>query len=180
MADAASSDGRAPVGDPLDVEERGRDVDYAGAIYGSLLAASTVVGTAASRVVTTNELQLLVALVTTSVVFWLLHVYVRVVGRELPRGVPWRTATRRSAAHELPILVAVVPPSAALVLAALLGESDVRAGWWALWVAVIGQACWTWVAVRRAQAARGVALLSMAVSLALGLVLIALKVALTH
>jgi hypothetical protein len=47
--------------------------------------------------------------VVTSTVFWLLHVYVRVVGRELPGHVRWVAATRRAAGHELPILLASSP-----------------------------------------------------------------------
>lgn len=155
-------------------------VDYAGAIYGSLLASSTIVATGAAATVDTNAPQLLAALVVTSVVFWLMHVYVRVVGRELPQQVPLRGAVRRSALKELPILVAVIPPSLAVLVAILIDEPGDRVGWGALWVALAGQVFWTWLALRQAHARRGVEVISLVVSLALGLVLVGLKVALSH
>ena len=161
-------------------DELDRGVDYTGAIYGSLLAASTIVGTA--TVGSTNLFlnQLLIAVIATSVVFWLLHVYVHVIGYEMPRQVPWLTATRRSAKHELPILLAVVPPATVLVIAMLVGDTGSNAAWWALWVAVAGQVTWTWIALRETGANRRVTLVSMAVSLALGLVLVLLKAGLAH
>ena len=155
-------------------------VDYAGAIYGSLLASSTIVATGASATVDTNAAQLLAALVVTSVVFWLMHVYVRVVGREMPQHTPLREAVRRSAIKEVPILIAVVPPSITLVVAMLIDEPGDRVGWVALWVALAGQVFWTWLALRQAHARGRVEVISLAVSLALGLVLVGLKVALSH
>ena len=50
-------------------------------------------------------------------VFWLMHVYVRVIGSEMAQHVSVRTAVRRSALKELPILIAVVPPALAVVVA---------------------------------------------------------------
>jgi hypothetical protein len=130
--------------------------------------------------VDTNSAQLLAALVVTSVVFWLMHVYVRVVGRELPQHVPLREAVRRSVRKELPILVAVVPPSLTVCVAIVIDEPGDRVGWGALWVALAGQVVWTWLALRQAHARRSVEILSLVVSLALGLVLVGLKVALSH
>ena len=155
-------------------------LDVAGAIYGSLLAASTIVGTSATASVDTKPWQLAVALVVTSGVFWLMHAYVRAVGIELPTHGSWSRALRQGAREELPILVAVVPPVAAIVVAVALDEIGDRVGWIALWVSLGGLAFWTWLAVRRAHARIGVALASLAVSLALGLVLVCLKVALSH
>jgi hypothetical protein len=155
-------------------------VDYAGAIYGSLLASSTIVATGASATADTNAAHLLAALVVTSTVFWLMHVYVRVVGREMPQHTPLGGAVRRSALKELPILIAVIPPSLALLVAILIDEPPDRVGWGALWVALAGQVVWTWLALRQAHARRSVEVLSLLVSLALGLVLVGLKVALSH
>lgn len=160
-----------------DVEER---VDFSGAIYGSMLAAATIVGTSATASVDTNAGQLLVALVVTSLVFWLMHVYVRVIGVEMPRHVPVRKAVRKASLKELPILVAVVPPALCVAVAALLDEPGDRVGAAALYVALAGQVFWTWLALRQAHARRSVAFLSLGVSLFLGLVLVGLKVALSH
>ena len=129
--------------------------------------AATIVGTSATATVDTNAWQLLAALVVTSLVFWLMHVYVRVIGVEMPRHVPVRAAIREASLKELPILVAVVPP--ALVVAARRSSSTSRgtgSGAAALWVALAGQVFWTWLALRQAHARRGVAVLSLGVSLA--------------
>ena len=53
-------------------------------------------------------------------------------------------------------------------------------GWVALWVALAGQVVWTWLALRQVHARRSVEILSLLVSLALGLVLVGLKVAISH
>jgi hypothetical protein len=176
-----SPDGPPQSSDDLGVARPGdSDVNYAGAIYGSLLAASTVVGTAAAGTANVNSVDLLTALLATSMVFWLLHVYVRVVGVELPRHVPWFDAARRSVGHELPILLSVIPPAVAVLLTMAANEPGGSVGWWALWVAVGEQVLWTWIAVRHAHAGRGLTLLSLVVSVTLGLVLVALKGALGH
>lgn len=154
--------------------------DVAGAIYGSLLAASTIVGTSATASIDTKPWQLAIALVVTSGVFWLMHAYVRAVGIELPRHGSWGKALRQGAREELPILAAVVPPVVAIVIAVALDEIGDRVGWIALWVSLGGLVFWTWLAVRRAHARRSVAVVSLFVSLGLGLVLVELKVALGH
>jgi hypothetical protein len=154
--------------------------DVAGAIYGSLLAASTIVGTSATATVDTKPWQLAAALVVTSAVFWLMHAYVRAVGIELPTHGSWARALRQGAREELPILAAVVPPLVAIAVAVALDEIGDRVGWIALWASLGGLVFWTWLAVRRAHANRGVAIASLVVSLLLGLVLVELKVWLNH
>lgn len=160
-----------------DLEER---VDFSGAIYGSMLAAATIVGTTATASVDTKPGQLFVALVVTSLVFWLMHVYVRVIGVEMPRHVAVRAAIRKASLKELPILVAVFPPALVVAVAGLLDEPGDQVGSVALYVALAGQVFWTWIALRQAHARRGIAFLSLGVSLFLGLVLVGLKVALSH
>jgi hypothetical protein len=163
-----------------DLLDPGATHDFTGAIYGSLLVASTIVGTAASFTVDTDSAQLLAAIVVTSVVFWLMHVYVRVVGHELPRQVPVGLAIRHSVSEELPILWAVLPSSLLILTEMLLDVPGDRVAWGALWVALGGQVVWTWLSLRQTHARGRVQVLSMAVSVALGLVLVGLKVALSH
>lgn len=175
--------GRESAADPTLLREAGQHddrADVAGAIYGSLLAASTIVGTSATATIDTKPWQLAGALVVTSGVFWLMHAYVRMVGIELPQHGSWARAARRGAREELPILAAVVPPLVAIAVAVAARQVGDRVGWIALWASLAGMVFWTWVAVRRAHARRSVAVLSLAVSLGLGLVLVGLKVALSH
>jgi hypothetical protein len=157
-----------------------RGADYAGAIYGSLLTASTIVGTSAVRTADTSSSRLLEELVVTSTVFWLIHVYVRAVGRELPAQVPWARATGRAARHEIPILLAVIPPAAVVLLGMVLKEPADQVGWAALGMALADEVFWTWFAVRQSNTHRGIAILSMAISFSLGLALVALKTSVSH
>lgn len=158
-----------------DAREPDRTTDFAGAIYGSLLASSTILGTAASASGTVRSPELLVTLLATSVIYWLLHVYVDVVGRERPRNTPWLAATRSCAGHELPILLAVAPPAVAVVATMVVGGAVSSAGWLALWAAFGGQLLWTWLAVRQERAGPAISVLSLAVSTLLGLALVGLK-----
>jgi hypothetical protein len=163
-----------------DLNDTDPRTDYSSAIYGSLLAAATVVGTAAGGSSRATAVELIEALLTTSLVFWLLHAYVRMVGVELPQRVPWFTAAKKAAAFELPILIAVVPPAAAVLLGSWNDQPVTNVEVWAVAAAVGGQVFWTWVAVRRAHSSRAVTVISLAVSLALGMVMLALKVWLLH
>lgn len=63
--------------DPTDRRPASR-TDYAGALYGSLLAASVIA--AASAVGDHPRLQLVVLLLVTGVVFWAAHVYAHLAG----------------------------------------------------------------------------------------------------
>lgn len=174
-------------GEPTQQDERpavvgGRgSVDYAGAIYGSLLAASTVLGTAATSGTDVGSVELLAAVLVTALVFWTLHVYVRVVGRELALHTPLRAAMRAAAREESPILLAVLPPTIAIAAVALLvDDPGETVAWAALWAAVGGQVFWTWLAVRRVSTRWSIIWLSMTVSTVLGLCLIGFKFVAAH
>jgi hypothetical protein len=153
--------------------------DYAGAIYGSLLAASVVAGT--SPAVTAPRPGLLaILLLATGLVFWLAHVYAHLFGgAHPPSRLSWQ-AIRGVARRERPIAEAVLPPAAAATAGMLLGLSDSASAWLALGVAVAGQVGWAIVAAAASGAKRWIIALSAVVNLALGLVLVVLKALLSH
>jgi len=153
--------------------------DYAGAVYGSLLAASVVVGSAPRRT-PTPALSLVILLVATGVVFWLAHVYASLAG-DRERGVALtRQEMHRVGTREWPLAQAALPPAAAAGLCWLLGFSDATAAWCALFVALASQVGWTVVAGTRSDANPLLIIVSAAVNLLLGLVIVLLKVVLTH
>jgi hypothetical protein len=153
-------------------------VDSAGAVYGSLLAASVVVGQSPLKeAVPPPELALV--LITTGIVFWLLHVYSRAIGH-VRDGRLSRATLELAAREESPVVLAAVPPAAAALLVGALGRPDTVAAWWAFLVAVVGQVGWAVVATRQAGASSRVMALSVLVNLALGLVLVVLKVIVGH
>ncbi|TAK70210.1 MAG: hypothetical protein EPO13_04430 [Actinomycetota bacterium] len=160
--------------------ERLPHANYAGAIYGSLLAAATILGTAATEGDDPSSQRLVATLIVTSLVFWLLHVYVRIIGDELPTGRPLRQAVRRAAAYEYPILAAAALPSLAVAAGLLLDETGRWAAWLGFLVALGAQVVATWIALRLAGGRLPATVVGMGLSILLGLVLIWLKVLISH
>jgi hypothetical protein len=153
-------------------------LDATGAVYGSLLAASVVVGQAPLQE-SVPPVELAVILLATGAVFWLVHVYSRTLGHYVIDGRFHRHRLAHVMREESPIILAAIPPAvAALVVGAVADAS--AAAWWAFFVAIAGQVAWAIVAARAAgQPPIGV-FLAAAVNLGLGLVLVALKVAISH
>ncbi|MET7934209.1 hypothetical protein [Streptomyces sp. NPDC005322] len=153
-------------------------VDYSGAVYGSLLAASVVVG--AGTLGSYPRLELVVLLLGTAVVFWAAHVFSRLFGARMVHQPVSREEVRRVGADERPILEAAVPPAGAVVISPLFGLGLQGTAWLALTVALAGQVGWATLAAVRAGASRRLILVAGAVNLLLGLVIVVFKVALQH
>ena len=104
-------------------ERRPRNLQ--GAIYGTILALSvTAVGSAKE-----TDWQVFFSVLTTSLVFWLVHVYAGVLAARLERGAPLVDAIRHEGAREWPLVQAAVPVLVPLFLGAsgVLGE---HTGYW--------------------------------------------------
>ncbi|MFB4300886.1 hypothetical protein [Actinomadura sp. NTSP31] len=153
--------------------------DFAGAVYGSLLAASVVAGTS-PREDPVPASSLAILLLATGLVFWLAHAYARLAGERSPgTAVDW-PAVRSVAAAERPLAEAALPPAAVAVAGRLAGLDDATTAWLALLVALGGQVGWALAASYQAGAPRRRMLLAGLVNLFLGLVIVALKVLLAH
>jgi hypothetical protein len=153
--------------------------DYAGAIYGSLLAASVVTGTSPGQH-PPKPVELVALLLATGVVFWLAHVYAEVVGHRSDGPFLSRKDVRIAAAREWPIVQAAVPPAAAAGVGVLFGLSASASAWLALLVALAGQLGWALYVAGKAGASRRGMVAAAAVYLALGLLIVVLKAALSH
>jgi hypothetical protein len=152
--------------------------DYAGALYGSLLAASVVAAGGAAGDFPRSHLVLL--LLVTGLVFWAAHVYAHLAGERLVgRRLGWAEA-RRAGRREWPIVEAAVLPAAAVALSPLLGLGLSGAAWFALAVAVAQQVAWACVGALHAGASRALASVEGMVNLVLGLAIVAAKAALGH
>ncbi|MFD8952766.1 hypothetical protein ACFV0B_28390 [Streptomyces xanthophaeus] len=170
---------RAEEGPPRDPTGIPREsVDYTGAVYGSLLAASVVVG--AGSLGAFPRLELVVLLFATGVVFWAAHVFARLFGERIALVPLTRGEIRRVCGAEWPIVKAAVPPAVAVAVSPLLGLDTAGSVWLALCVAVTGQVGWAAYAAHRAGATHRTVAAAAAVNLVLGLVIIALKVTLKH
>ncbi|MCA2201354.1 hypothetical protein ACWDLL_31720 [Streptomyces griseoincarnatus] len=152
--------------------------DYTGGVYGSMLAASVVVG--AGTFGTFPRLELVLLLLLTGVVFWLAHVHAHLFGARLAQRPPDLAVVRRVCREEWTIVKAAVPPAVAVGAGPVLGL-DVQGGQWlALSVAVTGQVGWSVAAARQAGAPGRLLVLSALVNLVLGLVILASKLWLKH
>ena len=156
-----------------------RRTDYAGAVYGSMLAASVVA--TAGALGGHAFFKLALGLIVTGLVFWLAHVYARWVGERRLAGSPWAWGEiRRVAVHEWSIVEAAFLPALAVVTSALLGLDLTGAAWFALSVAVAQQVAWACLGAVRAGAATLQVIAEGAVNLVLGLIIMLAKAAVSH
>lgn len=176
------SRGMSRAGQATDRRERRADhrahADYTGGVYGSMLAASVVIGAGSLGSFPRAELVLL--LVLTSLVFWIAHVHAELFGARLARHAPDRRVILHVCRDEWPIVKAAVPPAAAIAVSPLLGLDVQGALWLALSVAVAGQVGWSVAAAHRAGASRRLVATTASVNLLLGLMIVVVKIALTH
>ncbi|MGW3493548.1 hypothetical protein [Streptomyces sp. NPDC001020] len=169
---------RPPVPDPPEPHgDTAPQRDYTGAVYGSLLAASVVVGASTG---TFPRLQLVLLLLGTAVVFWATHVFAHLFGERIMYVPVNGKEIRRVCATEWPIVKAAVPPAVAVAVTPLLGIGPRGASWLALGVALAGHVGWSTAAAVHAGATGRMVVTVGAVNLALGLIIVVLKVALTH
>lgn len=153
--------------------EDGAHADYTGGVYGSMLAASVIVG--AGTLGSFPRLELVLLLLLTGGVFWIAHVHAQLFGARLARHGPGRAVVLRVCREEWTIVKAAVPPAAAVAVGPLLGLGVQGGQWLALAVAVTGQVGWSVAAARQAGATRRLLVLSALVNLVLGLVILSCK-----
>ncbi|WP_406165545.1 hypothetical protein [Streptomyces sp. NBC_00996] len=160
------------------IVERRSHADYTGGVYGSMLAASVIVGVGTLGAYPLLELVLLLLL--TGVAFWIAHVHAQLFGARLAQ----QSLDRRTVLHvcrdEWPIVKAAVPPAVAVAVSPLLGLDISGALWLALTVAVAGQVGWSAAAARRAGASWLLVTVAASVNLLLGLLIILFKLLLKH
>ncbi|MFG2849001.1 hypothetical protein ACGF12_38550 [Kitasatospora sp. NPDC048296] len=170
---------RTPEGEP-DARRPPEPVrtNYAGAVYGSMLAASVVAGAGIGSPF--PRIELVVLLLATGVVFWAAHVYAHVVGESMVHRALTRAEISRVCAAERPILGAAVPPAAAVAISPLLGLGFAGTAWLALGVAVAEQVGWASAVLVRAGIPLHRVVAAGVVNLLLGLVIVVVKAVLQH
>src|SRR5918995_6666083 len=82
--------------------ERRARADYTGGVYGSMLAASVVIGAGSLGSFPRTELVLLLLL--TGVVFWIAHVHAQLFGARLAQQTPDRRVVLQVCRDEWPIV----------------------------------------------------------------------------
>jgi len=148
------------------------------AIYGLILATSVI---AVSREYDSSDAWLIgVSVLVTVVVFWLAHVYARVLARSLSHHrMLSRSEVREVLRHDWPLVEVTVPLLLVLALGALDVMPDKTASLVAMLVALVELAAAGAYAARTSGASLRMTVLSALVALALGGAVVLLK-ALVH
>jgi hypothetical protein len=146
----------------------------AGAIYGTILVLAVIGALSEDDEVGSGEL--LAAVLTTSVVFWLAHIYADVIAQRLA-GVTGTVVAhvREAASHEWPLVEAALAPSAPLLLGAVGILSRSTAVNLALAVGLADLFAWGYMAGRASQESRLAALVSALIAVVIGTVMVLLK-----
>ncbi|GAA3205858.1 hypothetical protein [Actinocorallia longicatena] len=150
--------------------------DRSEAIYGSVLAASVIAAQSPAKNPPSAP-TIIATLLATATVFWLVHVYCRVIGGQRGGGSP---PIRPIMVEQAPVLYAALPPVLGAVLGWILGLRDAATAWLCLSIAVIAMVCWSIEGAVAMGVPHRVIVRSGLVSTLLGLVMIGLKAALGH
>jgi hypothetical protein len=151
-----------------------REFDYAAAVYGSVLVTALVVVAHETEL---DARTMTLTLLTTTVVFWLAHVWSEVMGARLAGSIPrWRDI-RHVAVSEWPVVEAGFVPAALLALAWAGVYSRDTGAVLAIIAAVLQLAAWGFAAGWRTQHRLAPAIVTCAVDCAFGLAIVGLEVA---
>lgn len=156
----------------------GGDRGIAATVYGTVLAMASL---AAGALAHLSPRQLIGVVATTSGVIWLAHVYAHTLGESIEQGHRPDWAEFKSlAARELPILVAAAAPISVLVLGALGIVEEATDIWLAFGVGFAALAAQgaRYARIERFGAAATTAVIAL--NLALGGIVVALKVLISH
>jgi len=150
-----------------------------GFIYGTIVVLSVIVGGA--RAFPHEPGRIALAALVTAVIFWLAHVYAHALAQSVGTGQHLTVSeVRRIGRREASLIEAAVPPIAALLLGALGIVSEQVALWlaFALGLVVLGAQGVLFARAERLGAAATIAV--VALNLALGAVLVGLKLLVSH
>ncbi len=148
--------------------------DSAAGVYGTLLTLSVLVGLSLKG---SGPGVMAVTVLVSVVVFWIAHVHAGLVARWVAAGEgrPGRGAVAEVMAREAPMLESAVPAVVLLLLAAIGILGTKLAVWIALVYGVVALAVWGALIARRAHLGTTGVLLVSGVNLALGALIVALK-----
>lgn len=165
---ALSSAGRAALGERL-----------GGFIYGTILALAVLIGGA--KAFPGNAWKIILLLAVTALVFWLAHVYAHSLAHVVSENRHLSLAElRHIARRESSIIEAVIPPVAAMLLAAF-GLLSTKAAAWIAYGLGLGVLTVSGLVFARVERLGPLAaLLVIALNIALGVALVGLKLVVSH
>lgn len=146
-----------------------------GLMTGTVVSAAVIAGAAGHL---ESGVQLTTALVGTALVYWLAHLHAATIGNAVRHGLHPLRALREAVAHTWTIAAATLLPMAVLLVAKVLGADLSAASWIALLATVALLTLYSFMAGRRGGLSIGGSIACAVAGAALGLVTVALKVAL--
>ena len=178
MQDGGDTERHSTVRHEVERLALGEGREVAATLYGTVIVMATLTDAYANE---KHPLKLAIIVLSTSLVIWVAHLHAEGLAGSIAEGrrLTWAD-TRHVARHELGILLAAAPPALALVV----GASGIVEETTAVWLALgLGVATLLAEGIRYARLERlGFlqALVPISVNVALGLVIVALKVAFDH
>ena len=149
-----------------------RPQNLQGAIYGTVLALSvTAVGSEKE-----TDVEVLVSVVATAVVFWVVHVYASVLAARLEHDAPIRASIRAEAEREWPLVQATAPIVVPLVLGTVGAVGDQTGYWLAIVVGILVLAGFGARTARQKKASGTTVVVVALLNAVLGLTFVVLKV----
>jgi hypothetical protein len=156
----------------------GGDHGIGGTVYGTVLALAVLAGGASGHA---DPWKLFGVVAATALVIWVAHVYAHTLGESIERGRRLTLAEFSSVAgHELPIILAAVPPAVVLLLGAIGVMREASAVWVAFGVGLAALAVQGTRYARVERLGRLGTIAVVGLNLALGGIVVALKVAVSH
>jgi hypothetical protein len=150
----------------------------AGTVYGTIVVMATVTAAYGAE---RDPWRLAVIVWTTALVFWIAHLYAHGLAESISRRQRLTgPELARIARRELGILLAAALPSSALLLGALGIVREARAVWLALALGLVTLGAEGIRYARLETLSRAATLVIVAANLGLGLLVVALKVAVAH
>ena len=148
-----------------------QDGDAASAVYGTILAASILIASAGGAGT------VFLTVIGTGIVFWLAHAHVAVMRRVVRHGEHIDAhKIRKVLTEEWPLVQASLSPAAPLILAMLGIIGETTAADIGILICFVGLIAWGIVVARAARLSRRHTTLAVGINVALGLLLIVLKV----
>lgn len=149
-----------------------------GAIYGTIVAAAVVAAASGPKA---SDGHILAAMLTTAVVFWLAHVFSRILAESMAEGRRLSNDERmRIAREEWPMLTACVPLAIPLLLGIVGLIPESMASWVSIAVAVLMLGAWGFRIGELEQRGHGRSFRLSLWTAAFGLIIVLLKVAVNH
>jgi hypothetical protein len=149
-----------------------------GAVYGTIVAAAVVAAASGPK---STDTHILVAMLTTAVVFWLAHVFSRVLAESMEQGSRIANDERlRIAREEWPMLTSCLPLAVPLLLGAYGVISSDISSWVAITVAVVMLGTWGYRIGQLEGRGRWRSFRLSLSTAAFGLVIVVLKVGVSH